>query len=119
MKRFAVFALVGLAIGASPAVAGEKDDAVAAFVKAVHGGEDLVAFKLSVSAEDASDLKDLAGCKPGSPGFGDSGSAVVIWDCWDQGKSSKATMIGFKGEAIESVFLTPAVIVPVEEAATP
>lgn len=112
MKRLAVLAFVGLAIGVSPAVSGEKDDAVAAFVKAVYGGEDLAAFELSLSAQDKAELKDLAGCKAGNPGFGDGGSAIVLWDCWDQGKSSKATMLGFEGVTIDSVSLMPAVIVP-------
>lgn len=119
MKRFAVLALVGLAVGASPAAAGEKDDAVAAFVKAVHGGEELAAFQLSLSQSDAADLRNLAGCKAGNPGFGDGGSAIVVWDCWDQGKSSKATMLSFEDGKIDSVILMPAVIVPVEEPATP
>jgi hypothetical protein len=119
MKRLAVLVLVGLAIGASPAKAGEKDDAVAAFVKAVYGGEELAAFQLSLSERDAADLKNLAGCKAGDPGFGDGGSAVVVWDCWDQGKSSKATMLSFKDGKIDSVFLMPAVIVPVEEQVSP
>ena len=113
MKIFAaIAALVSTAAFAETAP-------IESFVAAVKAGQDLTKGEFAglVSAGDAAKLAKVSNCVPGKPRTSESGTSIVVmWDCTGQpGVGSLGVMFGVDGGTITSVFVMPAVIVPVSE----
>ena len=89
------------------------------FVTAVMAGQDLTKGEFAglVSAGDAAKLAKVSNCVPGKPRTSESGTSIVVmWDCTGQsGVGSLGVMFGVESGQITSVFVMPAVIVPVSE----
>jgi regulator of protease activity HflC (stomatin/prohibitin superfamily) len=117
MKRIGLLSGAIAALASSAAAA--QATQVEAFVAAVQSGQDLAKSQFAglVAAADAAKLAKVAKCIPGQPKTSESGSSmVVMWDCRGQpAVGSLGVMFSMDGGQITSIFVMPAVVVPVSE----
>ncbi|HET9355809.1 MAG TPA: hypothetical protein VFO42_06560 [Sphingomicrobium sp.] len=117
MTKFGLAGIVLAALAASAAQA--QATPVERFVLAVQNGQDLAKSEFAelLAPGDAAKLAKIAKCVPGKPRTSASGSSmVVMWDCSAlPGVGSLGVMFSMTEGKITSLFVMPAVVVPVNE----